>query len=90
MKDNNYSIEKIKKVCVLCTIDTEGRTAYLRSLHDPGKWEITTDIETATKYTTDDAAMMSYDFYQREMGSDAGTFVIVPLEIEYRLIEEQD
>lgn len=82
------SVEKIKRVCVLCSIDNNGTTCYLRSLHEPGKWEITTNIEMATKYTTVDAADMSYDFYKKEIGNDAGNFVVINLEIEYRLIEE--
>ncbi len=82
-------IEKIRNAYVLCSIDNTGKTCYLRSLHEPGKWEITTNIEVATKYATSDAADLSYDFYQRELGSDAGVFVKIPLEIEYRLINEE-
>ncbi len=82
-------IEKVKNLFVLCSIDKMGQTCYLRSLHEPGKWEIVTDIEIATKYTTVDAADMSYDFYCRELGSDASLFVRIPLEVEYRLIKEE-
>ena len=82
------SIEKTKKLFVLCTIDNTGTTCFLRSLHEPGKWEIVKDIEVSTKYTSQDAADMSYLFYQKELGEEAGKFVIVPLEIEYRLINE--
>lgn len=82
-------VEKIKKLFVLCSLDNAGNTCYLRSLLQPGKWEITTNIEVATKYTTTDAADISYDFYQRELGFDACTFVRIPLEIEYRLIKEE-
>lgn len=84
----NYTIEKVKKGYVLCSIDNSGKTCYLRSLHEPGKWEIVVDIEIATKYTTTDAAEMSYSFYRKEMGSDAGEFAMIPFEIEYKLINE--
>ena len=83
------SIEKTKNLFVLASIDNTGRTCYLRSLHEPGKWEIVADIEIATKYTTDDAAQMSYDFYVAEMGADAGAFAIIPVEIVYSLINEE-
>lgn len=79
-------IKEIKKYFVLCTADTNGRMIYLRSLHEPGRWEIVFDIDMATKYVTEEAAKMSYDFYKSEMGYDAGIFVIVPVELEYRLI----
>ena len=82
-------VEKVKKVFVLCSLDNTGRTCYIRSLYEPGKWEITTNIEMATKYTTMDAADMSYWFYQKELGDDAGVFVVIPLEIEYRLVKEE-
>lgn len=80
-------IEKTKNLYVLCSLDKAGHTCYLRSLHEPGKWEIITDIEMATKYTTVDAAEMSYSFYQKEIGADALDFVIIPMKIEYKLIE---
>ncbi len=80
-------IEKIRELFVLCSIDKKGQTCYLRSLHEPGKWEIVTDIEIATKYTTLEAAEISYDFYKREMGNSYLEFVIIPMEIEYRLIQ---
>ena len=48
------------------------------------------DIEIATKYTSSDAADMSYDFYMAELGANAGKFVKLPFEIEYRLINESE
>lgn len=83
-------IEKLRTGYVLCSIDNNGTTVYLRSLHEPGKWEIVSDIEIATKYTSSDAADMSYDFYMAELGTNAGKFVKLPFEIEYRLINESE
>lgn len=80
--------EKIKNGFVLCTLDQNGNTGYLRSLHKPGKWEVVKDIEMATKYMNDEAANMSYWLYKSEMGVDASEFVMIPFEIEFKLIQE--
>lgn len=82
-------IEKMKEGYVLCTLDKNGNTGYLRSLHEPGKWEVVYDIEMSTKYANDEAANMSYWLYKNEMGNNAGEFVMIPFEIEYRLLQEE-
>lgn len=81
------SIEKAKECYVICSIDLSGKTVYLKSLHDVGKWEITTDIEMATKCADRETANIMLNIYYQEIGND-NTWVIVPLIIQYQLIDE--
>jgi len=58
-------LEKTINKYVIASIDAEGKTVYLRSLHDH-KWEIVTNIELATKtYDKDiaDIVLMNYIAY---------------------------
>ena len=81
------TLEKLKKVYVLCGIDTAGTTVYLRSLHETGKWEVTADIEMASKCVNKQTAELMLDFYNQEIGD--ATWVIIPCWIEYILIKEE-
>ncbi len=83
---SNYSIEKINKVYVLCSIDLSGKTVYINSLRNH-KWEITTDIERASKMLSRKVARIVLDGYYQDTGNN-NTFAIIPLEVEYRLINE--
>ena len=67
--------------------DLSGKTVYLKSLHDVGKWEITTDIEMATKCADRETANIMLNIYYQEIGND-NAWVIVPLIIQYQLIDE--
>ena len=78
-------IVKRKKVYVLAALNDDGTFYYLRSLHEPGRWEIVNDIEVATKYTSKYAAEMSYDFYQMEMLDNINSFTMLPTEIAYTI-----
>ncbi len=80
------SLEKEKRVYCLASIDLNGDTVYLRSLHDH-KWEIVTDIEIATKAKTRKLAQVILDGYEQDI-REYDTFVIVPCEITWSLIEE--
>lgn len=80
------SIEKINKLYVICSIDLSGKTVYLNSLHDH-KWEITPDIERASKTFSRKVANMVLEGYYQDMGNES-EFVIIPMEVEYRLIDE--
>ena len=80
------SIEKINKLYVICSLDLFGNTVYLNSLHDH-KWEITPDIERASKTLSRKVANMVLEGYYQDMGYD-NQFVIIPMEVEYRLINE--
>lgn len=82
------SIEKIKECYVICSLDLNGNTCYLRSLHEKGKWEITTDVEMATKCMDRDAARYLRAFYLNEIGD--GEWVVTPLMIQYMLIDETE
>jgi len=82
----NTSIEKMKECYVLCSLDLEGKTVYLRSLHEKGQWEITTDIELATKAPDRDTAEFVRDFYMQEVGN--GEWLITPVIIQYMLVNE--
>lgn len=81
------NVEKLKHVYVLASIDNAGKTVYLRSLHSAGQWEIVADIEMATKGSNMATIELMRDFYEQET-DNYNTFVIVPLEIEYRLVRE--
>jgi hypothetical protein len=80
------SIEKINKLYVICSIDLSGKTVYLNSLHNH-KWEITPDIERASKTLSRKVANMVLEGYYQDMGNES-EFVIIPMEVEYRLIDE--
>ncbi len=42
------SLEKSLKRYVICSLDQAGNVVYLHSLHEY-KWELTTDVERASK-----------------------------------------
>lgn len=79
-------LEDSKTYYVICSIDLDGKTVYIRSLHGPGKWEIVADIEKATKANTLEAAELLYELYRQEVNN--GEWVIVPLIIQYLLVDE--
>lgn len=81
----NKSVEKINNYYVLCGLDSAGTTVYLRSLHERGKWEITADVEKASKCENIFTAEMLQEIYDDEIGD--AKWVIIPLEVEYRLIQ---
>lgn len=80
------STEKINNYFVLCSLDLEGKTVYLRSLHDLNKWEIVTDIEMATKTHDYETAELLKECYDREIGD--AEWAIVPEIITFQLIDE--
>ena len=84
----NKSVEKVRKCYVICSIDLEGKVCYLKSLGSPGRWEIVIDIEQATRCYNKNVARLMLQLYEHEMQSH-DEFVIIPLEIEYRLINEE-
>jgi hypothetical protein len=81
------SVEKVKTVYLLCSLDLSGTTCYLKSLHSRGNWEIVADIEQATKCGNKKTAKLLRECYEEDMGYDA-KWAIIPCEIEYRLINE--
>ena len=86
MMTSTRSLEKEKQVYCLCSLDSAGNTVYLRSLHDH-KWEIVTDIEIATKANTRKLAQTILEGYEYDV-REYNTFVVVPCEITWTLIEE--
>ena len=87
--DNN-SIEKVKECYVLSSVDSGGNTIYLKYLLKHN-WELTTDIEQASKMLQRDfAEEVLNDYYYDMGGSEDGLFVIVPLKITWELIKETD
>lgn len=81
------TIEKIENYFVLCSIDNCGNTVYLRSLHEPGKWEITADVDKASRCVNKATAELTLQFYESET-QNYDKWVIVPLVIEYKLVDE--
>lgn len=79
-------LEKTINKYVIASIDAEGKTVYLRSLHDH-KWEIVTNIELATKAYDKDIADMVLANYMEDFQTNT-EFVIIPLTIEYYLVDE--
>lgn len=79
-------LEKTINKYVIASIDAEGKTVYLRSLHDH-KWEIVTNIELATKTYDRDIADMVLMNYMEDFQTNT-EFVIIPLTIEYYLVDE--
>lgn len=80
------TIEKMKECYVVCSIDAVGKTVYLRMIHKDSSWEIVTDVEIATKCLDREAAEAMKNFYMNEIGD--GEWAIVPLIIQYSLVEE--
>lgn len=79
-------LEKTVNKYVIASIDAEGKTVYLRSLHDH-KWEIVTNIELATKTYDRDIANMVLMNYMEDFQTNT-KFVVIPLTIEYYLVDE--
>ena len=79
-------LEKTINKYVIASIDAEGKTVYLRSLHDH-KWEIVTNIELATKTYYRDIADTVLRNYMEDFQTNT-EFVIIPLTIEYYLVDE--
>lgn len=79
-------LEKTINKYVIASIDAEGKTVYLRSLHDH-KWEIVTNIELATKTYDKDIADMVLMNYMEDFQTNT-EFVVIPLTIEYYLVDE--
>lgn len=79
-------LEKTVNKYVIASIDAGGKTVYLRSLHDH-KWEIVTNIELATKTYDRDIADMVLSNYMEDFQTNT-EFVVIPLTIEYYLVDE--
>lgn len=79
-------LEKTVKKFVIASIDVEGKTVYLRSLHNH-KWEIVTNIELATKAYARDIADTVLRNYMEDFQTNT-EFVVIPLTIEYYLVDE--
>ena len=80
------SLEKSLKRYVICSLDQAGNVVYLHSLHEY-KWELTTDVERASKAVNRRTAQMILENYQYDTHSKY-EWIIVPLNIEYYLINE--
>lgn len=79
-------IEKVVKKYVIATLSSP--TTYLVSRHW-GNWYFSDDIGIATKAMTKKVAEMIRSNYYYDFGADV-ELIIVPVEIEYRLINESD
>lgn len=80
-------IEKERNSHVLASIDKQGKTVYLRYLLDH-KWEITDDIERASKIDDLDLAEEVLQDYYYDTQCYDDKFVIVGLKITWELIKE--
>lgn len=87
----NKHLEKTLNRYAICSMDENGKVVYLHSLRF-GKWELTHDICRATKTENKDLADELLSYYLSDTldtdGVYAGEWVIVPMVIEYSLIEE--
>ncbi len=83
----NKSLEKQTIKYVICSLDNIGKTIYLHSLHD-FKWELTPDIERATKTLDRKIANIVLDNYYHDMKPKDEEWLIVPVVTEYYLVNE--
>ena len=79
-------LEKSNLVYVLATVENDMR-CYLKSLHEIGCYEITADIEKASKARSKKIINMLLDNYRMDMKEQALDFFVVPVLIEYNLIK---
>ena len=80
-------VEKVKDYYVLASIDKSGKTVYLRYLLNR-KWEITDDIERASKIEFADLAEEVLNNYYTDTRCYDDKFVIVKLQMTWTLIKE--
>lgn len=79
--------EKEKYYYVLASIDKEGKTVYLHYLLNH-KWEITDDIERASKTEVRSIAEDVLEDYYFDTQCYNDTFVIIKMKITWELIKE--
>lgn len=80
-------IEKERKTYVIASVDKGGNTVYLHYLLDH-KWEITQDIERASKVDSFDFAKEVLNDYYYDTNCVDDIFAIIPLKISWELIQE--
>lgn len=80
-------LEKERKTFVIASIDKSGKTVYLRYLLNR-KWELTDDIERASKINLHDLAEEVLRDYYYDTKCYDDQFVIIPLLIKWELINE--
>ncbi len=83
----NNSVEKVVSRYVICSIDQAGKTVYLNSLR-LGNWEITTDIERASKAVDKETAQYLLEGYYSDMKICDEEWAVIPLVITYTLVGE--
>ena len=86
VKNNNF-IEKVSNNYVLASLDKDGNTVYLRYLLNY-KWEITSDIERASKMNTPELAKEVLNNYYYDTNCVDDIFVIIPMKITWELVKE--
>ena len=83
----NTYIEKKEKRYIIAGLDAEGNTVYLRYLLGK-KWELTPNIERASKMHKRSFAKDVLDMYYHDCPGLTDKWVIVPLIITYELVNE--
>lgn len=94
VNDTEGAIPKVQRVkekevvrYVVATLNEEGKAMYLHSLHG-GKYELTDNIEYATKVIGQEAAKTFYGFALQDFEPYV-ELVLIPLIITYELVKEE-
>ncbi len=83
----NKVLEKEKTKYLIVSLDNSGKTIYLHSLHNY-KWELTTDIERATKAVNRATAYMILNNYYTDICPQNEEWIVMPVCIQYYLVNE--
>ena len=80
-------LEKQTRKYVVASLDLKGNPVYLHSLHDH-EWEVTPDIERASKTRSRSLASEVLNNYMTDMHFPDEEWIIVPMVTEMYLIDE--
>ena len=86
----NKILEKEVIKYLIVSTDNTGKTVYLRSLHEENKWEITPDIERATKIYNRRLANMVLENYYYDIHPADEEWIIMPVMIQWSLVDESE
>ena len=81
------ALEKEVIKYLIVSIDKSGKTVYLHSMHNH-KWEITPDIERATKTYNRRLANMILENYYYDIHPQDEQWLIMPVAIQWHLVNE--
>ena len=85
----NKILEKEVIKYLIVSLDNTGKTVYLHSLRE-NKWEITPDIERATKTYNRRLANMVLENYYYDIHPIGEEWIVMPVVVQWSLVDESD